>query len=100
MCTRSLTEPRELTLRPKAEYQALQSVRQQQETADWKKLYDTRAGVEGTLSQGIGTSGLRQARYIGLVKVRLQHLLTAVALNVVRMVACSLYQVAASFLSM
>lgn len=30
--------------------------------------------------------GLRQARYIGLVKVRLQHLLTAVALNVVRMV--------------
>lgn len=87
LCTRSLTEPRELTLRPKAEYQALQTARQQQNSTDWKKLYGTRAGVEGTLSQGIGTLGLRQARYVGLVKVRLQHLLTAVALNVLRMVA-------------
>jgi len=86
LCTRSLTEPRELTLRPKAQYQALQTVRQQQQTTDWKKLYDARAGVEGTLSQGIQVMGLRQARYVGLVKVRLQHLLTAVALNVVRMV--------------
>ena len=87
LCTRSLTEPRELTLHPKAEYQALQTARQQQNSTDWKKLYGTRAGVEGTLSQGIGTLGLRQARYVGLVKVRLQHLLTAVALNVLRMVA-------------
>jgi len=45
-----------------------------------------RAGVEGTLSQGIQVMGLRQARYVGLVKVRLQHL-TAAALNVVRMVS-------------
>lgn len=87
LCTRSLTEPRELRLRPKAEYQALQIRRQQQQTTDWKKLYDARAGVEGTLSQGIQVMGLRQARYVGLVKVRLQHLLTAAALNVVRMVS-------------
>jgi len=32
-------------------------------------------------------SGFVVTRYIGLAKVRLQHLLTAVALNVVRMVA-------------
>lgn len=62
-------------------------MRQQQQTAVWKKLYDTRAGVEGTVSQGIRALGLRQARYIGLVKVRLQHLLSVVAINVVRMVA-------------
>ena len=37
LCTRSLTEPRELTLRPKAEYQALQTARQQQNSTDWKK---------------------------------------------------------------
>ena len=85
LCTRSLTEPRELRLRPKAEYQALQTRRQQQQTTDWKKLYDARAGVEGTLSLLIQVMGLRQARYVGLVKVRLQHLLTAVALNLVRM---------------
>lgn len=52
-----------------------------------KAVVVARAGVEGTLSQGIGALGLRQARYIGLVKVQLQHLLTAVALNVVRMVS-------------
>lgn len=87
LCTRSKTEPRELTLRPKAEYEALQTARKQQLSTDWKELYNTRAGVEGTLSQGIATLGLRQARYIGLAKVRLQHLLTAVAMNVVRMVS-------------
>lgn len=62
-------------------------MRQQQQTSDWKKLYDARAGVEGTLSQGIQVMGLRQSRYVGLAKVRLQHLLSAVAINVVRMVS-------------
>ncbi len=86
-CTRSQTAPRELRLRPQAEHQALQTIRQQQQTEAWKKRYNIRAGVEGTLSQGIRAFGLRQARYIGLPKVRLQHIFTAVAINVVRMVA-------------
>ncbi|WP_265578521.1 transposase [Nostoc sp. LEGE 12447] len=47
----------------------MQTVRKQQLSTDWKKLYHARAGVEGTLSQVILTLGLRQARYIGLVKV-------------------------------
>ncbi len=87
LCTRSKSEPRSLTLRPKAEHLALQSIRQQQQTEEWIERYNTRAGVEGTLSQGIRAFGLRQARYIGLPKVRLQHIMTAVAINVVRMVA-------------
>jgi hypothetical protein len=37
-----------------------------------------------TLSRGVRRCGLRQARYIGLAKTRLQHILIAVALNVVR----------------
>lgn len=86
LCTRSLAEPRELRLRPQAEHQAIQTIRQQQQTPEWKERYNARAGVEGTLSQGIRAFGLRQARYCGLAKVHLQHLLTAVALNVVRMV--------------
>jgi len=49
-------------------------------------LLPSRAGLR-TLSQGIQVMGLRQTRYVGLVKVRLQHLLTAAALNVVRMVS-------------
>ncbi|BAY66605.1 hypothetical protein NIES22_67450 [Calothrix brevissima NIES-22] len=54
---------------------------------EWKERYNTRAGVEGTLSQGINAFGLRQARYRNLPKVRLQHQITAVAINVVRMVS-------------
>lgn len=87
LCTRSDSEPRRLTLRPKREHELLQSIRVQQETDKWKKIYNTRAGVEGTISQGVRGFGLRKARYTGLAKVQLQHLLTATAINVVQMVA-------------
>ena len=40
--------------------------------------------MEGTLSQAIHVCGLRRAKYIGLAKTRLQHIVTAAALNVVR----------------
>jgi transposase len=46
--------------------------------------YTARAGIEGTLSQGVRAFGLRQARYIGLAKTHLQHVLTAMALNITR----------------
>lgn len=87
LCTRSDSEPRRLTLRPKKEHELLQSIRVQQETDEWKKIYNTRAGVEGTISQGVRGFGLRKARYTGLAKVQLQHILSAAAINVVRMVA-------------
>jgi len=62
----------------------LQAARQRQATETFKTAYATRAGIEGTLSQGIRAFGLRQARYRGLEKVHLQHLLTATALNLCR----------------
>ena len=43
-----------------------------------------RAGVEGTLSQGVRGFGLRRCRYIGLAKARLQHVAPAAAINVYR----------------
>ena len=39
-----------------------------------------RAGVEGTLSQGVRAMGLRRSRYRGLDKTRLSHVATAAAL--------------------
>ena len=48
--------------------------------------YAHRAGIEGTVSQGIRISGLRYSRYIGLAKTHLQHVLTAAAMNLVRVV--------------
>ena len=87
LCTRSKTEPRELTLRPQKEHELIQAIREQQQTPEWLERYHRRAGVEGTISQGVRTFGLRKARYWGLAKVHLQHLFTAIAINVVRLVA-------------
>ena len=84
LCTRSEKESRSLTLRPFAQHEAILHNRQQQKTQQWKQRYAQRAGVEGTVSQGVRAFGLRQARYIGLAKTHLQHLLTACAINVSR----------------
>jgi transposase len=83
-CTRAMTEGREMTLRPRELHVALQAARGEQETAEWKAEYAVRAGVEGTLSQGVRGFGLRRCRYVGLAKARLQHVATAAAINVYR----------------
>lgn len=44
-------------------------------------------GVEGTISQGVRECGLRRSRYVGMAKTHLQHVITAVAMNVVRLLA-------------
>lgn len=85
MCTQAKTQPRELSIQSQARQIALQSRRQQQQTPEWKETYNQRAGIEATHSQGIRRSALRRSRYIGLVKTHLQHILTAIALNLVRL---------------
>ena len=84
-CTTSASGPREITVRPKAQYLALQQARQYQKTKEFQERYDARAGIEATISQGLRVTDLRHARYIGLAKTRLQHVLTAAALNVCRL---------------
>lgn len=84
LCTRAKADPRELTVRPRPQHQALQTVRRQQETEAWRARYGKRAGIEGTLSQAVRAFGLRQCRYVGLPKTKLQHVFTAIAINVVR----------------
>ena len=46
--------------------------------------YAQRAGIEGTISQGVRRCGIRRARYRGLAKTQLQHLATASAINLLR----------------
>lgn len=84
LCTRSKKGYRTLGIRPQAQYEALQESRKREKTQEWKEEYTRRAGIEGTNSQGIRSFGLRRARYIGLSKTHLQHILTAAAINVVR----------------
>ena len=66
---------------------ALQSTRKRQTTEAFKTTYRVRAGIEGTISQAVHVSGLRDARYRGLPKTHLQHLATAAALNLIRSIA-------------
>jgi transposase len=84
-CTWAKDAPRQLTVRPQAQHEAIQAARQRQETAAFKAQYARRAGVEGTHAQAIQRCGLRRSRYMGLAKTHLQHVITAVALNVVRL---------------
>jgi transposase len=84
-CTRSAKGPRRLTLQPQAEHLALRAARARQREPDFPARYAARAGVEGTIAQGVRSFDLRQARYRGLAKARLQYLLIAAALNVARL---------------
>jgi transposase len=86
-CTRAHTEPRTLTVRTQVYHEALQAARRHQTTAAFQEDYADRAGIEGTLSQGVRAFGLRRSRYIGLAKTHLQHVLIAVAINLKRVMA-------------
>jgi transposase len=84
-CTRSAHSPRHITVRPRAQHEALQAARQYQQTQAFKDRYQHRAGIEGTISQGVRVATLRRSRYVGLAKTHLQHVLTAAAINLRRL---------------
>src|SRR5215212_5033042 len=88
-CTRARSGPhgRVLALLPKREYEALAAARARESTAEGRRLYAQRQGVESTLSLGVRAFGLRRTRYRGLAKTRLQHVATAAALNLDRVTA-------------
>jgi transposase len=85
-CTKAREDPRTVTVGTQAHYEVLQAARQRQTTDAFKAEYAIRAGVESTFSAGVRAQDLRRARYIGLAKTQLQHLLIAVAINLVRVV--------------
>src|SRR4051794_22198438 len=87
LCTRAEYQARHLKLPPRAEHEALKAARGRLATKEGRRRYARRAGIEGTLSQGVRAFGLRRARYRGLAKTHLQHVATAAAINLERLVA-------------
>jgi transposase len=85
LCTKREKTPRSLTIRPQTHHEALQLARQEEKTTVWKKEYNKRAGIEGTISQGVRGFGMRDCRYLGLAKTHLQHVFTAIAINITRL---------------
>jgi transposase len=61
-CTTAKSKRRTLTLRPQALHDTLQHARQREKTPEFKAEYKKRAGIEGTISQGVRAFGLRRAR--------------------------------------
>ena len=87
LCTRSEHQARHLKLQPRAEHEALRAARGRLATKGGRRRYARRAGIEGTISQGVRGFGLRRSRYRGLAKTHLQHVATAAAINVERLAA-------------
>jgi transposase len=87
LCTRAGHQARHLKLPPRAEHEALRAARERLATKEGRRCYARRAGIEGTLSQGVRAFGLRRSRYRGLARTHLQHVATAAALNLERLAA-------------
>jgi hypothetical protein len=83
-CTRSQDNARHVTFLPRRQQEAQRRIRAEQATDDWRQRYALRCGVESLISQASRLSDLHQARYRGLAKTHLQHVLTALAINLVR----------------
>jgi transposase len=86
-CTRAKHTGRRLRLPPRDQYEALAAARTWSASEEGQQLYQQRAGVEGTLSQGVRAFGLRRTRYCGVAKTHVQHVAIAAAINIDRIVA-------------
>jgi transposase len=84
-CTTSKRAGRQLTVPPREVHELQQAHRAAQDTRAWQEKYKRRAGIEGTMHQAVTTTGLRQARYRGIDKVRLEHAVAATAINLLRL---------------
>ena len=85
LCTQAKSGARTVTFLPQAQHMALQQARAEQNSQEFWGKYALRAGIEGTISQGVRGFDLRHSRYVGLAKTHLQMLATAVAVNLHRL---------------
>jgi transposase len=86
-CTRAKHTGRRLRLPPRNQSEALAAAQTWLASEEGQQLYKRRAGVEGTLSQGVRAFGLRRTRYWGVAKTHVQHVAIAAAINIDRIVA-------------
>ena len=84
LCTTAQSKRRTINIKPQELHETLQHARQREKTPEFQAEYKKRAGIEGTISQGVQAFGLRHARYVGKAKTHLQHLATAAAINLER----------------
>nr|WP_307788959.1 transposase [Longispora fulva] len=87
-CTGNIDDKgRHLLLLPRPQQEIQTRVRAQQQTPEWQRRYDLRAGAESTVSETTRAHGLRHCRYRGLAKTHVQHVLIAAGTNICRLAA-------------
>lgn len=88
-CSPASTTPgrygRQLGILPREAYEAQAAARAEQAEDDWQARYARRCGVECSIYQAVAVTGIRQSRYRGLAKTHLEHVFSAVALNLIRL---------------
>lgn len=85
-CVRNKKAGRSLQVPSREMYEALEQTRRKLDSSEGRNEYKKRAGIEGTISQGVRRGTLRGSRYRGLEKTHLQEAATAAAINIVRAV--------------
>ncbi|MFC9545857.1 transposase [Streptomyces sp. NPDC056956] len=83
-CTTSREGARNVGFPPRELRDLQLRIRAEQQTPEWKTRYAVRSGVEGTVNECAHGHGMRRCRYRGQGKVHLQHVLTAIAVNIER----------------
>ena len=88
LCTRAKPpRPRTIAFASQRHYEALRTAQAWYASDEGRRQYACRAGVEGTVSQGVRAFGMRRSRYRGFSKTHLQNLAIASAINLDRLVA-------------
>jgi transposase len=84
-CTTSGDGKRTVGFPPRELYELQIRNRADQQDPAWHKRYAVRSGIEGTVGEFANGHGMRHCRYRGQPKTHLQHVLTAIAVNIERL---------------
>jgi len=78
-------EARTINFLPRRIHELQERNRDDQQDSAWRRLYAVRSGAEGTIAEFTGGHRARYCRYHGLAKTHVQHVLTAIAVNIERL---------------
>ncbi|MEU2982685.1 transposase [Streptomyces hirsutus] len=84
-CTSSRAASRSVGFPPKDLLDLQRRARAEHNSADRRSIHALRSGVEGTVNELVHGHEMRRCRYRGLAKTHVQHVLTAIAVNIERL---------------
>ncbi|MFI9511218.1 IS1182 family transposase [Nocardia sp. NPDC052566] len=86
-CTTSRESARNVGFPPRELLDLQVRARTEQQSPAWRQRYAVRSGIEGTICEFANGHGMRRCRYRGHAKAHLQHVFTAIAVNIERLSA-------------